>query len=93
MLYSCHSQRPRPFIIFIGTIYGISEESVRTLAVTRDENGNVVDTVTVIRSWSSMWYKSFGKLDLFKRPANPGNFTVEVYFNEMLVTTQSFTIA
>jgi len=81
------------FAIFIGTIYGISEESVRTLAVIRDENGNVVDTVTVTRSWSSMWYKSFGKLDLFELPANPGNYTVEVYFNEMLVTTQHFTVA
>ena len=81
------------FAIFIGTVYGISEESVRTLAVIRDESGNVVDTVTVTRSWSSMWYKNFGKLDLFELPANPGNYTVEVYFNEMLVTTQNFTVA
>ena len=81
------------FAIFIGTVYGISEESVRTLAVIRDESGNVVDTVTVTRSWSSMWYRNFGKLDLFELPTAPGNYTVEVYFNEMLVTTQNFTIA
>jgi hypothetical protein len=81
------------FAIFIGTVYGISEESVRTLAVIRDESGNVVDTVTVTRSWSSMWYRNFGKLDLFELPTAPGNYTVEVYFNEMLATTQNFTIA
>ena len=81
------------FAIFIGTVYGVSEESVRTLAVIRDESGNVVDTVTVTRSWSSMWYRNFGKLDLFELPTAPGNYTVEVYFNEMLATTQNFTIA
>ena len=81
------------FAIFIGTVYGVSEESVRTLAVIRDESGNVVDTVSVTRSWSSMWYRNFGKLDLFELPTAPGNYTVEVYFNEMLATTQNFTIA
>ena len=81
------------FAIFIGTVYGISDETVRTLAVIRDEAGNVVDTLTVERSWSDMWFRNFGKLDLFELPAAAGNYTVEVYFNEMLVTSQNFTIA
>jgi hypothetical protein len=81
------------FAITIGKVYGISEEEVRTLAVIRDENGNVVDTFSVARSWSSMWYKNFGKLDLPSLPQAPGNYTIEVYFNEAIVTTQSFTIA
>ena len=81
------------FAIFIGTVYGISEETVRTLAVIRDEAGNVVNTITVERSWSDMWFRNFGKLDLFDLPGTAGNYTVEVYFNEMLVTIQSFTIA
>ena len=81
------------FAIFIGTVYGISDEIVRTLAVIRDEAGNVVDTLTVERGWSDMWFRNFGKLDLFELPGTTGNYTVEVYFNEMLVTSQSFTIA
>lgn len=80
------------FAITIGKVYGISEEEVRTLAVLRDENGNVVDTFSFARSWSSMWYKNFGKLDLPNLPQTPGNYTIEVYFNEAIVTTQSFTI-
>ena len=79
--------------ITIGKVYGVSEEIVRTLAVIRDEAGNVVDTLTVKRTWSSMWYKNFGKLDLFSLPQVPGNYTIEVYFNEAIVATQSFTIA
>lgn len=79
--------------ITVGKVYGISEDNVRTLAVIRDENGNVVDTLTFTRTWSSMWYKNFGKLDLFALPQNIGNYTVEVYFNEALVTTQNFSIA
>ena len=81
------------FAISVGCVYGVSEEEVRTLAVIRDENGNVVDTFSVARSWSSMWYKNFGKLDLPSLPQAPGNYTIEVYFNEAIVTTQSFTIA
>lgn len=81
------------FAISVGCVYGISEEEIRTLAVIRDENGNVVDTFSVARSWSSMWYKNFGKLDLPSLPQTPGNYTIEVYFNEAIVTTQSFTIA
>ena len=79
--------------ITVGKVYGISEDNIRTLAVIRDESGNVVDTLTLTRTWSSMWYKNFGKLDLFALPQNAGNYTVEVYFNEALVTTQNFTIA
>ena len=81
------------FAITIGKVYGVSEEIVRTLAVIRDEAGNIVDTLTVKRTWSSMWYRNFGKLDLFSLPQAPGNYTIEVYFNEAIVTTQSFTIA
>jgi hypothetical protein len=80
------------FAITIGKVYGISEEAVRTLVVIRDEEGNVVDTIAVERTWSSMWYRNFGKLDL-SLPQAPGNYTIEVYFNEAIVTTQSFTIA
>jgi hypothetical protein len=81
------------FAIFIGKVYGISEDLIRTLAVIRDAEGNVVNIVTTERSWSSMWYRNFGKLDLFAMPNTAGSYTVEVYFNEALVTTQSFTVA
>ena len=81
------------FAIFIGKVYGISDEAVRTLAVIRDESGNVVNTLTVERGWSAMWFQNFGKLDLFAVPGTAGSYTVEVYFNEMLVTTQNFTVA
>ena len=81
------------FVITLDCVYGISEEEVRTLAVIWDEYGIVVDTITVNRSWSSMWYKNFGKLDLFELPETPGFYTIEVYFNEAIVTNQSFIIA
>ena len=80
------------FAITISKVYGISEEAVRTLVVIRDEEGNVVDTIAVERTWSSMWYRNFGKLDL-SLPQAPGNYIIEVYFNEAIVTTQNFTIA
>lgn len=81
------------FAIFLIKQYDISEDSIESLVVIRDSSGNVLDTLSVTRTWTQMWYQGFSKLDLEPLPSVPGSYTAEVYYNGAHVTTHSFTIA
>lgn len=80
------------FAISLNHEYNTSPDQIVTLVVFRDEKGMVVDTMSHSRTWTSMWYQGFGKLDLPALPDADGNYTVEIYYNGALVTTQAFTI-
>ena len=81
------------FAIYVNHEYDVSFDNILTLVVFRDANGNVVSTTSHTRTWISMWYQGFGKLDLPSLPATVGDYSVEVYYNGAWVTTQNFTIA
>ncbi len=81
------------FAIFLNKKYDISDDSIESLVVIRDSSGNVVNTLTVERTWTEMWYRGFSKLDLPALPSLPGEYTAEVYYNGTHVATKRFTIA
>ena len=81
------------FAIWLNHEYDVSYDDILTLVVFRDAEGNVINTMSHTRAWINMWYQGFGKLDLPSLPTAVGEYSLEVYYNGALVTTQAFTIA
>lgn len=72
-----------------------SDDLVTTLLVLRDENGNVTDYYTGEEVWNNMWSKDKYVGELLRTPSEPGEYTLEIYFNGKRVKTDkeiSFTV-
>ncbi len=80
------------FAVRLNHEYNTSSDEIVTLFVFRDSNGQLVSASTQSQTWTSMWYRGFGRLNLPTLPATPGAYTVEIYFNAAHVYTQSFTV-
>ena len=77
--------------------YDDSDDEINTLFVIRDAQGNIVSiSQGRTRQWDSMWSRYNGmngtELDIPSMPQSPGEYTVDIYFNNALVTTQTFSI-
>lgn len=77
--------------------YDDSDDEINTLFVIRDAQGNIVSiNQGRTRQWDSMWSRYNGmngtELDIPSMPQTPGEYTVDIYFNNALVTTQTFSI-
>jgi hypothetical protein len=80
------------FVMHLTKDYNESDDKIVTLYLIRDESGKLVSNAYESRTWTSMWYKGYGKLTFPFMPEAPGKYTVEIYFNGTAVTTQSFEI-
>ena len=80
------------FAVYLNHEYNTSSDIIVTLFVIRDANGNVVSTATQSRTWTSMWYRGFGRINIPAIPTAAGNYSVEIYFNGAHVTTQQFSV-
>ncbi len=80
------------FAVWLNHEYNTSSDNIVTLFVFRNESGAVVSTATQNRTWTSMWFRGFGRMDIPSLPQTPGAYTLEIYFNGAPVSTQSFTI-
>lgn len=72
-----------------------SDDTVTTLVLVRDEQGNVVDHYSGEEVWNNMWTRDKYVGELARTPQEPGKYTIELYFNGRRVTTSqevSFTI-
>ncbi|MBQ2785499.1 MAG: protein kinase [Oscillospiraceae bacterium] len=81
------------FAVYLNHEYNTSPDIIVTLFIIRDENGKIVSTATQSRTWTSMWYRGFGRINIPSIPTVAGNYSVEIYFNGAHVTTQPFSIA
>ena len=92
-----------PFLGYISIVlessvrFYLDDEEIQALYVIRDGNGSVLsDLVTEeTLSWSDLWFDGstqFGELDLPVAPAEAGNYTLDIYFNNLFLTTAPFTI-
>lgn len=80
------------FAVYLNHEYNTSPDIIVTLFVIRDAEGKIVSTATQSRTWTSMWYRGFGRINIPALPQAPGNYTVEIYFNGTSVTSQQFTM-
>ena len=86
------SGKKASFLIRMRHEYNTSKDKITSLFVIRDKDGNLVMTSTSTAKWTSMWKKNYCELDIPQIPTEAGNYTVSVYFNGALATTQSFTV-
>ena len=80
------------FGVTINHEYSSSSDKIVTLFVIRDANGKIVSAATQTQKWSSMWSRSFGRLNIPAMPDTAGNYSIEIYFNGAFVTSQNFTM-
>lgn len=72
-----------------------SEDPITILLVVRNADGAVVDYYSGEEVWNDMWTRKKYVGELLRTPQEPGDYTLELYFNGKLVTTDkviSFTI-
>lgn len=84
-------------ILLLDGRYEKSDDEIETLFVIRDEQGNIVSmTPGRTRVWSSMWSSYNGRngteLDMPTMPQTAGEYSVDIYFNGALLTTQAFIV-
>ena len=80
------------FLVKLDKSYGTSSDTIVTLFVISDSEGNLVSVSSTSSTWTNMWYKYYCELDIPSLPDDPGEYTVSVYFNGQLANTQEFTI-
>lgn len=86
-------------VVLHGTVgFYIPEEEIDAMYVIRDKNGNVLsDLITEeTLNWKDLWFDGDprrGELDIPVSPASAGEYTVEIYFNNLILTTAEFTIS
>ena len=80
------------FAVYLNHEYNTSPDIIVTLFIIRDANGKIISTATQSRTWTSMWYRGFGRINIPSIPAVAGNYSVEIYFNGAHVTTQPFSV-
>lgn len=73
--------------------YVHTDDTVTTLFVIRDENGNIISAETSSELWADMWIRGYCALDIPSIPQAPGNYTVSVFFNGALAQEVAFTIS
>ncbi len=67
-------------------------KKVTTMFVIRNDQGTPIIVSNQTKSWSDMWSNYNCKLEIPSMPTAPGTYTIEVYFNNGLAHSQSFTI-
>ena len=65
-----------------------SEDVITTMLVVRDENGSVVDYYIGEEVWDNMWSRNKFVGELVRTPEEPGEYTLELYFNGKRVKTE-----
>ena len=80
------------FVARLRNKYNTSSDVITILYVIRDANGKLISSETTAQTWTSMWYKYYGELDIPSIPSVPGSYTIEVYFNGAWVHEQSFKV-
>lgn len=80
------------FLIYLAEEYEVDSTEVTAMFVTRDDSGKVIDLQTSSRPWVDMWYEGYCELDIPSMPSEAGSYSLDIYFNGMFVTTQTFTV-
>ena len=65
-----------------------SEDKISITYLIRDENGVPVSLTKKTKTWKKLWNSKLGTLSIPELPKNAGNFTVDIYFNDLLITQE-----
>ncbi len=81
------------FIFNLDKDYKESPDEIETLFVVRDADKKVISiNPGRTRIWGAMWNERYSELDVPAMPQEPGEYSVDIYFNGTHLTTQNFTV-
>ena len=80
------------FIAKLDRKYAPDNEDTAIQYVIRDKDGKIISNTIKTQTWLSMWLRFYCELDVPSIPAEPGEYTIEIYFNSMFAHKQTFTV-
>ena len=80
------------FVMRLDRTYNTSPDMITTMFVIRNAEGIVVSMSHTSQTWTSMWYQSYGELEVPSIPETAGTYTMDIYFNGAYVHTHTFTV-
>lgn len=80
------------FLASLQVEYESADDYVTTQFLIKDHDGNAVSANSDTRVWSEMWYEGRCELDIPSLPEQPGEYTVELYFDGAYAGQQTFTV-
>lgn len=80
------------FLIALMMLQKSSQDNIVITFIIKDSAGTEVIRETSQEIWNNMWHSGYCCLDIPSIPDTLGDYTIDVYFNNQLAHTQSFTI-
>ncbi len=80
------------FLVHLNATPGYSEDVINILYVIRNADGAIVDIATDSSIWFFLWQYNYGTFDIPALPQDPGNYTIDVFFNGASVASQDFSV-
>ena len=80
------------FVIRALKLYGISDDELIVTYAIKDEDGKLISVQNEEFTWRSLLDYYYGEINIPSLPADPGEYTVTVYFNSGFVGEQAFTV-
>lgn len=72
--------------------YDIEYNNIPIVYVVRNTDGQLVCINSTTTTWDAMWLSGHCDLEVPQIPAEAGSYTLEIYVNSQLITSQAFTI-
>jgi hypothetical protein len=85
-------------VLKAGDNFYLPETEIAVMYVIRDAEGNVLPKLISreTRIWKDIWYAGNyhnGELTIPEVPADPGQYTVDIYFNSKIMASAKFTVS
>lgn len=80
------------FLVQLTDNYDYSRDEIVITYLIRNDADQPLSAKSVTVRWCDMWDRAFCELDIPEMPTLAGNYVMEIYFNDLYVTAQSFTI-
>ncbi len=83
------------FVLYLIHEYTTSPDEIRVSYILRAADGTILQADYFVSTWTDLWWEGYCELDLPTLPAVPGQYTVEILFNNAYVTLEpiSFTVS
>ena len=81
-------------VLYASKKFKTPKDDTAILYVIRNADGKVMGELisTETQVWASMWTNRYAYLDIPKMPTEAGSYSIEIYFDNELVTAKDFTI-
>ena len=80
------------YVLSIAKKFSASDDLITAMYVIRNAEGTPISWDSNQRTWREMWVQNDCYLTVPALPSEPGNYTLDLYFNSQFVCNSSFTI-